>query len=111
MILVTGPTGSGKTTTLYAGLQEINDPSVNITTIEDPIEYNLTGVNQTHVKKDIGLTFAASLRSILRQDPNVIMVGEIRDRDPSGLNRPCRAFDASYERCPLGSDQARRYGG
>jgi type IV pilus assembly protein PilB len=85
MILVTGPTGSGKTTTLYAGLQEINDPSINITTIEDPIEYNLTGINQTHVKKDIGLTFAASLRSILRQDPNVIMVGEIRDGETAEI--------------------------
>jgi type IV pilus assembly protein PilB len=85
MILVTGPTGSGKTTTLYAGMHEINDASINITTIEDPIEYNLTGINQTHVKKDIGLTFAASLRSILRQDPNVIMVGEIRDGETAEI--------------------------
>jgi type IV pilus assembly protein PilB len=85
MILVTGPTGSGKTTTLYGGLQEINDASINITTIEDPIEYNLAGINQTHVKKDIGLTFAASLRSILRQDPNVIMVGEIRDGETAEI--------------------------
>lgn len=79
MILVTGPTGSGKTTTLYAALNSINEPQVNITTIEDPIEYNLVGINQTHVRSDIGLTFAAALRSILRQDPNIIMVGEIRD--------------------------------
>lgn len=85
MILVTGPTGSGKTTTLYAGLEEINEPSINITTIEDPIEYNLAGINQTHVKRDIGLTFAASLRSILRQDPNVIMVGEIRDTETAEI--------------------------
>jgi len=85
MILVTGPTGSGKTTTLYAALHHINQPEVNITTIEDPIEYNLVGINQTHVKSDIGLTFAAALRSILRQDPNVIMVGEIRDGETAEI--------------------------
>ena len=85
MILVTGPTGSGKTTTLYAALNSINRPEVNITTIEDPIEYNLTGINQTHVRSDIGLTFAAALRSILRQDPNVIMVGEIRDGETAEI--------------------------
>jgi type IV pilus assembly protein PilB len=85
MILVTGPTGSGKTTTLYAALNHINSPEVNITTIEDPIEYNLPGINQTHVRSDIGLTFAAALRSILRQDPNVIMVGEIRDTETAEI--------------------------
>ena len=85
MVLVTGPTGSGKTTTLYAALNHINRPEINITTIEDPIEYNLPGINQTHVRADIGLTFAAALRSILRQDPNVIMVGEIRDGDTAEI--------------------------
>lgn len=85
MILVTGPTGSGKTTTLYAALNHINRPDVNITTIEDPIEYNLPGINQTHVRSEIGLTFAAALRSILRQDPNVIMVGEIRDGETAEI--------------------------
>ncbi|MEP0823638.1 MAG: Flp pilus assembly complex ATPase component TadA [Ignavibacterium sp.] len=85
MILVTGPTGSGKTTTLYAALNFINKPEVNITTIEDPIEYNLPGINQTHVRADIGLTFAAALRSILRQDPNVIMLGEIRDTETAEI--------------------------
>lgn len=85
MILVTGPTGSGKTTTLYAALSEINKPELNITTIEDPIEYNLEGINQTHVRSDIGVTFAAALRSILRQDPNVIMVGEIRDTETAQI--------------------------
>lgn len=85
MILVTGPTGSGKTTTLYAALNHINRPEVNITTIEDPIEYNLPGINQTHVRSDIGFTFAATLRSILRQDPNVIMVGEIRDSETAEI--------------------------
>lgn len=85
MILVTGPTGSGKTTTLYAALNSINSPELNITTIEDPIEYNLAGINQTHVRADIGLTFAAVLRSILRQDPNVIMVGEIRDTETAQI--------------------------
>lgn len=85
MILVTGPTGSGKTTTLYAALNEINRPEANITTIEDPIEYNLQGINQTHVRADIGVTFANALRSILRQDPNVIMVGEIRDGETAEI--------------------------
>lgn len=85
MVLVTGPTGSGKTTTLYAALNYINRPETNITTIEDPIEYNLAGINQTHVRADIGLTFATALRSILRQDPNVIMVGEIRDGDTAEI--------------------------
>ena len=85
MILVTGPTGSGKTTTLYAALNELNSPEVNITTIEDPIEYNLDGINQTKVHEDIGLSFSAILRSILRQDPNVIMVGEIRDGETAEI--------------------------
>jgi type IV pilus assembly protein PilB len=79
MILVTGPTGSGKTTTLYSALARLNNIDTNIMTAEDPIEYNLTGINQTQVKLDIGLTFAALLRSFLRQDPDIIMVGEIRD--------------------------------
>ncbi|HVO93342.1 MAG TPA: GspE/PulE family protein, partial [Terriglobales bacterium] len=81
MILVTGPTGSGKTTTLYGALQKINDPGKKIITIEDPVEYQLGGVNQIHVKPQIGLTFANGLRSIVRQDPDVIMVGEIRDAE------------------------------
>jgi general secretion pathway protein E len=79
IILVTGPTGSGKTTTLYASLAAINQPDRKILTIEDPIEYRLAGINQTQVKPQIGLTFAAALRSFLRQDPDVMMVGEIRD--------------------------------
>ena len=81
MILVTGPTGSGKTTTQYAALQRINREDINILTAEDPIEYNLDGVAQVNVKENIGLTFAASLRSFLRQDPEVILVGEIRDKE------------------------------
>ncbi|HKI45095.1 MAG TPA: GspE/PulE family protein, partial [Balneolales bacterium] len=85
MILVTGPTGSGKTTTLYAALSELNTPEVNITTIEDPIEYNLPGINQTQVRSDIGLTFSAALRAILRQDPNIIMVGEVRDKETAEI--------------------------
>jgi type IV pilus assembly protein PilB len=79
MILVTGPTGSGKTTTLYSALQKINKPGVNIMTAEDPVEYNFFGINQVQMKEEIGLTFAAALRSFLRQDPDIIMVGEIRD--------------------------------
>jgi type IV pilus assembly protein PilB len=79
MVLVTGPTGSGKTTTLYSGLQELNVPSDNISTAEDPVEFNLPGINQVQVSDSIGLTFAAALRSFLRQDPDTIMIGEIRD--------------------------------
>lgn len=81
MVLVTGPTGSGKTTTQYAALQRINREDINILTAEDPIEYNLDGVAQVNVKENIGLTFAATLRSFLRQDPEVILVGEIRDKE------------------------------
>ncbi len=81
LILVTGPTGSGKTTTLYAALSALNTPDVNVVTIEDPIEYDLPGINQAHVRGDIGFTFAQALRAFLRQDPNVIMVGEIRDAE------------------------------
>jgi type IV pilus assembly protein PilB len=79
MVLVTGPTGSGKTTTLYSALQELNKPTRNISTAEDPVEYNLQGINQVQMHDDIGLNFATTLRAFLRQDPNIIMVGEIRD--------------------------------
>jgi len=79
MILVTGPTGSGKTTTLYSALNYLNKIGVNVSTAEDPVEYNFLGINQVHVKEDIGLTFASALRSFLRQDPDIIMIGEIRD--------------------------------
>ncbi len=79
MVLVTGPTGSGKTTTLYSALSELNQPDVNVSTAEDPVEYNLFGINQVQQHDEIGLNFAASLRSFLRQDPDIIMVGEIRD--------------------------------
>ncbi len=79
MVLVTGPTGSGKTTTLYSALNHLNKPGINIMTAEDPVEYNFHGINQVQIKEDIGLTFAAALRSFLRQDPDIIMVGEIRD--------------------------------
>jgi type IV pilus assembly protein PilB len=79
MVLVTGPTGSGKTTTLYSALSQINTTEINIMTAEDPVEYNLMGINQVQMKDDIGLNFAAALRSFLRQDPDVVMVGEIRD--------------------------------
>ncbi len=85
MILVTGPTGSGKTTTLYTGINYINRPDVNIVTAEDPVEYELKKINQVQVKPQIGLTFAGILRSVLRQDPDVIMVGEIRDRETAEI--------------------------
>lgn len=85
MILITGPTGSGKTTTLYSMMEILNKPLVNISTVEDPIEYRMPRVNQTQVNSVIGLTFASGLRSLLRQDPNIIMVGEIRDNETAGL--------------------------
>ncbi len=85
MVLVTGPTGSGKTNTLYSSISRLNQPGVNILTAEDPVEFNLHGINQVHVREQIGLTFAAALRSFLRQDPNVILVGEIRDVDTAAI--------------------------
>ena len=85
MVLVTGPTGSGKTTTLYSALSKINNIDVNIMTSEDPVEYNLFGINQVQVRNEIGMTFAAALKAFLRQDPNIIMVGEIRDLETGGI--------------------------
>jgi type IV pilus assembly protein PilB len=85
MVLVTGPTGSGKTTTLYSALQRINTIDTNIMTAEDPVEYNLPGINQVQVRNEIGLTFASALRAFLRQDPNIIMIGEIRDLETGGI--------------------------
>jgi len=85
MLLVTGPTGSGKTTTLYSVLSELNSPEYNIVTVEDPIEYQLQGINQVAVKADIGLSFADALRSILRQDPDIVMIGEIRDNETADI--------------------------
>jgi general secretion pathway protein E/type IV pilus assembly protein PilB len=86
VVLVTGPTGSGKSTTLYASLQEIWSPTTNILTIEDPVEYQVTGISQIQVRPNIGLTFASGLRSIVRQDPDVIMVGEIRDHETAEIS-------------------------
>jgi len=85
VFLVTGPTGSGKTTTLYSCLNEINKPDRKIITVEDPVEYQLSGINQVQVNADINLTFAAALRSILRQAPNIIMIGEIRDLETANI--------------------------
>jgi type IV pilus assembly protein PilB len=85
-LLVTGPTGSGKSTTLYAALSEINNPEINIITVEDPVEYRLGGINQVQINQRAGLTFAAALRSILRSDPDVVMVGEIRDGETAKIS-------------------------
>jgi type IV pilus assembly protein PilB len=85
LILVTGPTGSGKTTTLYSALNELNSPIFNIVTVEDPVEFQIPGINQVPVKKEIGLTFANALRSILRQDPDIVMIGEIRDTETAEI--------------------------
>ena len=85
MVLVTGPTGSGKTTTLYSALSQVNNIDVNIMTAEDPVEYNIHGINQVLVRNEVGMTFAAALRAFLRQDPNIIMVGEIRDLETGSI--------------------------
>ena len=85
IILVTGPTGSGKSTTLYTALSALNDESVNIITVEDPVEANISGINQVQVNNKAGLTFASALRSILRQDPDIIMIGEIRDYETASI--------------------------
>ena len=85
MVLVTGPTGSGKTNTLYSALSQLNQPGVNIMTAEDPVEFNLVGINQVQVREQIGMTFAGALRSFLRQDPNIILVGEVRDAETAGI--------------------------
>ena len=85
MVLVTGPTGSGKTTTLYSALSKVNSVNVNIMTAEDPVEYNLFGINQVLVRSEVGMTFAAALRAFLRQDPNIIMVGEVRDLETASI--------------------------
>ncbi|HXF09871.1 MAG TPA: ATPase, T2SS/T4P/T4SS family [Desulfuromonadaceae bacterium] len=85
LILVTGPTGSGKTTTLYSALNELNSPQWNIVTVEDPVEFQIPGINQVPTKKEIGLTFASALRSILRQDPDIVMIGEIRDTETAEI--------------------------
>jgi type IV pilus assembly protein PilB len=85
LILVTGPTGSGKTTTLYSALNELNNPEYNIITVEDPVEFQVPGINQVPTKKEIGLTFGNALRSILRQDPDIVMIGEIRDTETAEI--------------------------
>ena len=85
IVLVTGPTGSGKSTTLYTILSELNSNNVNIVTIEDPVEYTLNGINQVNVNTKAGLTFASGLRSILRQDPDIVMIGEIRDEETAQI--------------------------
>jgi type IV pilus assembly protein PilB len=86
MVLVTGPTGSGKSTTLYGALKRLNKPGVNILTAEDPVEFTIDGVGQVQIRDDIGLTFAAALRSFLRQDPEIILVGEIRDKETADIS-------------------------
>jgi type IV pilus assembly protein PilB len=107
-ILVTGPTGSGKSTTLYATLNRLNSPQRKIITIEDPVEYRMPGINQIQVNPKAGLTFASGLRSILRNDPDVVMVGEIRDPETAktGVDRPPGPGHPSHQRRPLRRDQA-----
>ena len=107
MVLVTGPTGSGKTNTLYSAICALNKPETNIMTAEDPVEFKLAGINQVQMKEQIGLNFAAALRSFLRQDPNIILVGEIRDfetaeiADQGRAHGPPRALHAAHQRCAV----------
>ena len=116
ILLVTGPTGSGKTTTLYAALDRINDRTRNIMTVEDPIEYYIDGIGQTQVNTRVEMTFARGLRAILRQDPDVVMVGEIRDLETAqiavqaALDRPPRALDAAHEHRRRRRDAPARHG-
>lgn len=115
IFLVTGPTGSGKSTTLYAGLQELNNHSRNILTVEDPIEYMIEGIGQTQVNTRVGMTFARGLRAILRQDPDVVMVGEIRDTETAeiavGLHLPDTGpFHAAYQHSGGGDHTFAGYG-
>ncbi len=116
MILVTGPTGSGKTVSLYTGLNILNTEDCNISTAEDPAEINLPGINQVNVNTKVGLTFAAALRAFLRQDPDVIMVGEIRDLETAEIahqgraDRPPGALDAAHQRCAADPDAPGRHG-
>ena len=113
---MTGPTGSGKTTTLYALLQVLNNESVNILSLEDPVEYFVDGLNQSQVRPEIGYDFASGLRQIVRQDPDVIMVGEIRDTETAklavqaALTGQIVHFDPAYKQCRWSDPQADRYG-
>ena len=115
-VLVTGPTGSGKSTTLYAALQMLNTPEKNIITVEDPVEYEMAGLTQVQVSAKTGLTFATGLRAIVRADPDVIMVGEIRDRETAQIarrvraHRPPRALHAAHQRRALGDHAPDRDG-
>ena len=116
MVLVTGPTGSGKTNTLYSALQALNTSETNIMTAEDPVEFNLQGINQVQMKEQIGLNFAAALRSFLRQDPNIVLVGEIRDFETAeiaikaALDGPPCSFDAPHERRAIDGFASRQHG-
>ncbi len=116
IFLVTGPTGSGKSTTLYAGLQELNNHSRNILTVEDPIEYMIEGIGQTQVNTRVGMTFARGLRAILRQDPDVVMVGEIRDTETAEIAvqaftyRTPGPFHAAYQHSGGGDHTFAGYG-
>ena len=116
MVLVTGPTGSGKTNTLYSALQTLNTSETNIMTAEDPVEFNLQGINQVQMKEQIGLNFAAALRSFLRQDPNIVLVGEIRDFETAeiaikaALTGHLVLLDAAHERRAFDHLASRQHG-
>jgi type IV pilus assembly protein PilB len=116
MILVTDPTGSGKTVSLYTGLNILNAPERNISTAEDPIEINMDGINQTQINMRVGLSFAEALRSFLRQDPDVVMVGQIRDLETAEISIKAAQTGhlvmstPAYQQCPGNSNQVTQYG-
>ena len=116
MILTTGPTGSGKTSTLYAALKLVCRPEISVISVEDPVEYRIPGITQVEVNEKAGLTFEKGLRSLVRQDPDVVMIGEIRESGNGGNGRTCRSYRAScpvyasYERCRIGACPPDRYG-
>ena len=103
--LVTGPTGSGKSTTLYATLKELNSPEKNIITVEDPVEYKIPGLNQVQINPKVGLTFASGLRNILRADPDIVMIGEIRDKDTAKIS-----VEAALRQLTRGPRRGERFG-
>ncbi len=114
--MVTGPTGSGKTVSLYTGLNILNSPERNISTAEDPIEINMDGINQTQINMRVGLSFAEALRSFLRQDPDVVIVGEIRDLETAEISIKAAQTGhlvmstPAYQQCPGNSNQVTQYG-
>ncbi len=116
MVLVTGPTGSGKTTTLYAALNELNSPEKKVITVEDPVEYRLGGLNQVQVHEKIDLSFSRVLRTVLRQDPDIVLIGEMRDQETAEIGMRAAMTGhlvlshSAHQRCGVHADPPARYG-